>query len=181
MLLNARLRAALETVLKALDRDSMLGRPVRGVMANELREAFAEAATQGLQAEVGVWVNECFNEAIASDTMERNHRFLEEALEVVQANNATAEEAHTLVDYVFARPVGEKRQEAGQALITLAALCQAAGVNLEQAATAELDRIKQPEEMARIREKQKNKPAMSPLPGVYPERRMAAAQEQKNG
>ena len=40
------------------------------------------------------------------------HRFLEEALELVQACGATASEAHQLVDYVYGRPVGEPAQEA---------------------------------------------------------------------
>lgn len=177
MLLTARMHAALGKVLKVLDQDAILGRPVRGQMANELHQAIADADAQSLQAEVGHWLVDCFGQTIAGDSMERNHRFLEEALELAQANGASADEAHALVDYVFARPVGQKPQEAGQALITLAALCHAAGVNLELEAAIEMNRIKQPDVMARIREKQRNKPAMSPLPGVYPERTMAATQE----
>jgi len=44
---------------------------------------------------------------------ERSHRFLEEALELVQANGCTAQEAQELVDYVFGRPVGKQAQEVG--------------------------------------------------------------------
>ncbi len=177
MFMNTRLRIALVSVLKLLDGDAILGRPARGEMANTLREAVAEAEAQGFQAEVGRWLTSCFGEAIAGDTMERNHRFLEESLELAQANGATAAEAHALVDYVFGRPVGEKAQEAAQALITLTALCHAASIPLSQATAAEMARITQPDVMARIREKQANKPAMSPLPGVYPGRKMAAEQE----
>ncbi|RQS15519.1 hypothetical protein DIE07_03565 [Burkholderia sp. Bp9002] len=36
------------------------------------------------------WMLECFGAAIATDRMERNHRFLEEALELVQACGCTA-------------------------------------------------------------------------------------------
>mgnify|MGYP006958842284 CR=1 FL=1 len=59
----------------------------------------------------------------ASDKAERSHRFLEEALELVQACGCSASEAHQLVDYVFGRAVGHASQEAGGVMVTLAALC----------------------------------------------------------
>lgn len=177
MSMSPTLRAALATVLQALDRDAALGRTVRGEMATELRAAIAAEQSADLQLQVADWMQKCFGEAIAGDAMERNHRFLEESLELAQANGATQEEAHALVRYVFARPAGDKTQEAGQALITLTALCCAAGINLQQAAHIEIARISAPEVMERIREKQKSKPAMSPLPGVYPERTAMASEE----
>ena len=64
----------------------------------------------------------CFTEEICRDRVQRNHRFLEEALELVQSLGCTASEAHQLVDYVFGRPVGEPTQELGGAIITLHAL-----------------------------------------------------------
>lgn len=64
------------------------------------------------QSRVQPWLMECFGPMIAGDREERNHRFLEEALELVQACGCTASEAHQLVDYVFGRPVGEPTQEA---------------------------------------------------------------------
>lgn len=127
--------------------------------------------TGDFQSRVKPWLLECFGEAIAGDTEERNHRFLEESLELVQACGCTADEAHKLVDYVFTRPIGEKSQEVGGVHVTLAALCLAHGIDSNGAAETELARIKQPEMVERIREKQKRKPAMGPLPGVYPERR----------
>ena len=60
------------------------------------------------QDSVKKWTWECFGEKIATDKLQRNHRFLEEALELVQACDCTREEAHMLVDYVYGRPVGEK-------------------------------------------------------------------------
>lgn len=65
------------------------------------------------QQRVLPWMLDCFGEKIAGDQRERNHRFLEEALELVQACQCTADEAHQLVDYVFGRPAGEKEQEVG--------------------------------------------------------------------
>lgn len=130
-------------------------------------ESGHKAAYQGRVAE---WLHLCFGDRIALDPMERNHRFLEEALELAQACSCTPEEAHKLVEYVFNRPVGEKAQEVGGVMVTLAALCHAQGVSLHASAEQELSRVNQPEIIERIRVKQSMKPAMSPLPGVYPER-----------
>jgi hypothetical protein len=55
-------------------------------------------------------------------------------------------------------------------MVTLAALCLAHGLDMHGAGETELARISQPETITRIRMKQASKPAMSPLPGVYPER-----------
>ena len=76
---------------------------------------------------VGLWIKACLGPLIAADVTERNHRFLEEALELVQSKGCTASEAHQLVDYVFSRPVGEPFQELGGVMVTLAALADAAG------------------------------------------------------
>jgi NTP pyrophosphatase (non-canonical NTP hydrolase) len=93
------------------------------------------------QLRVGLWARQCFGPEIASDPVERNHRFLEEAVEVVQANNCTRAEAHRLVDYVFDRPEGDLRQEVGGALVTLAALCCACDVDMDFSGETELQRI----------------------------------------
>lgn len=125
-----------------------------------------------LQARVKPWLLECFGEAIAADRQERNHRFLEEALELVQANQCTASEAHQLVDYVYGRPVGEPSQEVGGVMVTLAALCLATEIDMHAAGETELGRIWT--KVDQIRAKQAAKPAMSPLPGVYPDREQPA-------
>lgn len=125
-------------------------------------EPFADTTT--LQARVAPWLLVCFGSEIAENIEERNHRFLEEALELVQANGCTAHEAFQLVDYVFAREIGDPWQEAGGVMITLAALCLAAGVDMHEAGEIELARITDPETMERIRAKQAAKPSHSPLP-----------------
>ena len=118
------------------------------------------------QSRVQPWMMACFGEAIAFDRQERNHRFLEEALELVQANQCTASEAHQLVDYVYGRPVGEPSQEVGGVMVTLAALCLASGLDMHSAAETELARIWT--KVEQIRAKRAAKPAMSPLPGGGP-------------
>ena len=120
------------------------------------------------QSRVQPWMLDCFGPVIASDRQERNHRFLEEALELVQACGATASEAHQLVDYVYGRAIGEPEQEVGGVMVTLAALCLANGMDMHVAGEAELSRIWT--KVEQIRAKQAAKPAMSPLPGAYPDR-----------
>jgi len=131
------------------------------------RAALTQPTTvQPFQARVQPWLMECFGEMIAGDREERNHRFIEEALELVQACGCTASEAHQLVDYVFARPVGEKAQEVGGVMVTLAALCLAQDLDMAAAGETELARIWT--KVEQIRAKQAAKPKHSPLP-VAPE------------
>lgn len=131
------------------------------VMKLERRIAELEKA-ETFQARVRPWMLECFGAEIAADREERNHRFLEEALELVQACGCTRSEAHQLVDYVFGRPVGEKGQEAGGVMVTLAALCLAQGLDMHEAGEAELARVWT--KIEQIRAKQAAKPKHSPLP-----------------
>lgn len=88
------------------------------------------------------WIRECFGEEFARSKKERALRFIEEALEVVQASGLTQGEALTLVDYVFSRPVGEVKQEVGGAVVCLAALCSASEMDMMTAAFTELERCK---------------------------------------
>lgn len=137
------------------------------------RTALAAAPKQpapllSFQQRVRPWLLECFGETIAGDREERNHRFLEEALELVQACGCTQNEAHQLVDYVFGRPVGEPRQEVGGVMVTLAALCLANGLDVHADGEAELARISVPETVLKIRAKQAAKPKCSPLPETVP-------------
>lgn len=122
-------------------------------------------ATQpSFQSRVAVWMQKCFGQVISADTVERNHRFLEEALELVQACGCSHSEAHQLVDYVFGRPVGEMHQEVGGVQVTLAALCEAQGLDMHRDGETELERINDPVTVEKIRAKQAAKPKHSPLP-----------------
>lgn len=117
------------------------------------------------QSHVNAWMQRCFGPVISADRRERNHRFLEEALELVQSLDCTREEAHQLVDYVFGRPVGEPRQEMGGVMVTLAALANATDLKMGRDGATELDRVNSPEIIEKIRRKQAAKPQFSPLPG----------------
>lgn len=114
------------------------------------------------QERVWQWVAACFPISARLNVQERNHRFLEEALELAQANACTKEEAQELVDYVFGRAPGDVRQEVGGVLVTLAALCHATELNMDEAGEDELERNWA--RIERIRMKQASKPQGSALP-----------------
>lgn len=119
---------------------------------------------EAFQPRVLPWLIECFGAEIASDRVERCDRFIEEALELAQSLDWTADRAHALVDYVFGRPKGEPHQEVGGVMVTLAALCQAVDLDMHKAGDDELARIMQPEIVTTIRAKQAAKPTGSALP-----------------
>ncbi|RWE68865.1 MAG: hypothetical protein E5W94_12020 [Mesorhizobium sp.] len=114
------------------------------------------------QDRVWQWIVACFPTSAHLDVQERNHRFLEEALELAQSNSCTKEEALELVEYVFGRAKGDVRQEVGGVLVTLAALCNATSVDMDEAAEQELGRNWS--RIDRIRAKQADKPQGSARP-----------------
>lgn len=126
-------------------------------------EAIEPADRESYQARVAPWMLACFGEMTEGDREERAHRFLEEALELVQACGSTADEAHQLVDYVYGRATGERAQEVGGVVLTLAALCLAEGLEMAGCAETELARVWT--KIDQIRAKQAAKPKHSPLPG----------------
>lgn len=108
------------------------------------------------QERVLPWMLECFGVAISQDRKERNHRFFEEAAEMVQAGGMSKEDAMILIDYVYGRPAGEIEQEVGGVMVTLAAWCLAHDIDMHECGDIELERIWTKVES--IREKQKTKP-----------------------
>lgn len=140
-------------------------------LVNELDLALAKHRERGsFQSRVHPWMMACFGEAIANDQQERNHRFLEEALELVQSCGCTKSEAIQLVAYVYGRDIGDREQEAGGAMVTLAALCSAHGIDMHECADRELARCW--EKIDQIRAKQAAKPDHSPLPQHEDEQRV---------
>lgn len=143
-----------------------LGKPIGDTVLPISGHALPNPPQETFQSRVKPWMMTCFGEAISNDLQERNHRFLEEALELVQATGCTQSEAHQLVDYVFGRPVGEPVQEVGGVMVTLAALCLAAKMDMHSAGETELARIWT--KVEQIRAKQAAKPKHSPLPIAQP-------------
>lgn len=127
------------------------------------RDVRAEAAgRERFQNRVAPWMQECFGPEISADREERCHRFLEEAVELVQSLGTTASECHQLISYVYGRPAGDTPQEVGGVMVTLAALCLATGMDMHSCGETELSRIWG--KVEKIRAKQAAKPKHSPLP-----------------
>ncbi len=120
------------------------------------------AEITSFQSRVERWLEACFPPDVRTNRGERTHRFLEEALELAQANGCTRDDAFALVEYVFGRPAGEAAQEVGGVMVTLASLCSASEINMDNAGDRELERNW--ERIDLIRSKQQAKPHGSPLP-----------------
>jgi hypothetical protein len=137
-----------------------------GKPSAEITNQEKEMSDQGhsYQEQVGKWAVACFGETTAKDRVERNHRFLEESLELVQSLGCTKSEALQLVEYVFSRDVGEPYQELGGVMVTLGALSEANGLDMVGAGQAELARDWSI--IQKIRAKHLTKPRFSPLPGT---------------
>lgn len=93
------------------------------------------------QTRVNAWMQACFGQDITANGTERVFRFLEEAFELAQASGCTADDARELLEYTFGRPIGDPAQEVGGVMVTLAALCTAASIDLNAAAETELSRV----------------------------------------
>lgn len=113
------------------------------------------------QNQVFTWAKQAFGLDIAYNTKERNYRFMEEAIELVQSNNISKEDVLKLADYVYSRPKGERYQEIGGVFLTLCALCSAYDEDLYINGNLELNRVY--EKIDLIREKQKQKPKLEKL------------------
>lgn len=108
------------------------------------------------QGRVNDWMQNCFGPAIAADQQERNYRFIEEAIELVQACNLPKERLLQIVEHVYTRAAGQPAEEIGDVMISLAALSSAAKVNMEQSAVTGVAKCVKNTEL--IRKKRKEKP-----------------------
>lgn len=93
------------------------------------------------QSRVKSWVLRVFGKQVASDLIERGDRFLEEALEFLQSLGYPKARVPILLRYVYGRPVGEPKQEVGGTMVTMAALCAAAELDMYVEGERELSRI----------------------------------------
>lgn len=108
------------------------------------------------QKHVKEWTYRCFDHVVANDLEERNHRFFEEAVELVQAGGYTQEQAHAMIDYVYERPVSAPENEVGGVTVTLMALCMAHEIDLVDITIEELYKIEKQIDV--IRKKWRTKP-----------------------
>jgi hypothetical protein len=90
------------------------------------------------QAPAAAWASACFGADVATDTLIRAVRGIEEMIELIQSiyaasvgNEAGPVRCHKQVDQTLDRPVVDAAQEAGGAMVTTSPLCQAADVDME--------------------------------------------------
>jgi hypothetical protein len=147
-------------------------------LMQEIREGAARERTLALernrardnfQGRVVDWLRACFKSTTATNQMERGNRLLEETLELLQATGYPRERVAELTTYVYGRPVGEPHQEAGAVMVTLAAFCWTAGVDMREAGERELDRVSTPAMVERLRAKDASQVPGSALPGQLEE------------
>jgi hypothetical protein len=163
---------ALETEIAELEDRSRRahsdGNPNSGgiyyTISNELKgivERVKKLGSHPFQKRAMYWAKRCFGLTLATDIRERNQRFIEEALELVQACGLTRREALGAVNYVYGRPVGDKRQEVGGVYTTLAILCSAHNIDMVGEGERDLREIDNAETTGRIRLKREGKPDFS--------------------
>jgi hypothetical protein len=116
-------------------------RAVEQALAARSVKAGETPAPRAYQDRVFDWAADCFGQTDALDREMRAYRFLEEALELVQACGCTKEAATQVLEYVFGRPAGAIEQEVGGTMVSLAVLCQAFGVGMNRCGEAELTRV----------------------------------------
>ena len=149
---------------KIADRLEASDRMVEAAELHAAAEAIETKAFALYQARVVDWMCACFPASVLTDPVERADRLVEEVLELAQTvPGYSADRAQALVDYVWARPVGEPSQEVGGVIVCLAALCHSAGIDMVEAGEAELARVWRKIDV--IRAKHAAKPTGSALPG----------------
>lgn len=91
------------------------------------------------QEAVYAWGMHAFPDDMDPET--RGLRFLEEAMELYQANGGDPMKAVHLLTYVFLRPRGEVAQEIGGVMVTLYALAASLNLSVADAEAIEIDRV----------------------------------------
>lgn len=134
--------------------------PMITISASELAATLATALTPvtrfSRQKRIAVWARSVFGEA-CMDVKERSLRFIEEAVELVQATGLSQEDVQRVVQYVYSRPVGHDYQEVGGVGCTLLALCEALVLDADALEVRELDRVTSTQNTERFRAKQNAK------------------------
>jgi NTP pyrophosphatase (non-canonical NTP hydrolase) len=87
------------------------------------------------------WAVEMFG-PVAANWDERAARFLEEAIELAQAEKLPFDVVRKIVDRVYARPAGDTQREVGQAMMTLECLAENLDIDAAAEAQKEFDRVR---------------------------------------
>lgn len=93
------------------------------------------------QREVAEWCAAAFGHDHAASTEQRGLRLVEEAIEAAQAAECEAGTLHDLIDYIYAKPPGELKQELGGVGLCLLAMANSAGHSADTLEEAEVRRV----------------------------------------
>jgi NTP pyrophosphatase (non-canonical NTP hydrolase) len=93
------------------------------------------------QSVIFEWGTKAFGADQMTSIPQRAARFLEEAIELAQACDLDKTMAHKLIDYIYDRPPGERRQELGGVGVTVMALAEALGESADECEAAEVERV----------------------------------------
>lgn len=93
------------------------------------------------QQRVADWCRNAFGEEHASNIEQRGLRLVEEAIEAGQAAGCDPATLHKLIDYIYAKPAGELRQELGGVGLCVLAMASAAGFSADDAERFEINRV----------------------------------------
>ena len=98
---------------------------LRDRIARLVMPIFKAVSIRTFQKRCVHWAIDCFGLKLVQNKRERDLRFAEEAIELIQARrNVSKEELIRLVEYTYSRPPGEVRQEVGGVVTTLAVLVE---------------------------------------------------------
>lgn len=93
------------------------------------------------QARVAAWVANAFGAEHANNVEQRGLRLVEEAIEAGQAAGCDPATLHKLIDYIYAKPPGDLRQELGGVGLCVLAMADAAGFSADDAERMEINRV----------------------------------------
>lgn len=99
-----------------------------------------ERVRDARQGQIYDWVRRTFGTSTLSAT-ERALRFIEEALELVQAQGIPAERVRAVLDHVYGKPPGSINQEVGGVGVTLLGYCAACGISADAEEFEEMRRV----------------------------------------
>lgn len=114
---------------------------------------------KGVQTRLRTWAEGLFGAETASTKRTRLLRFLEEAVELVQAGGLSLEDQLHILRVVNAREAGEFGQEIGGVMVTLYLAAEVHGFSVEAEEDREIERIHTPEVMDRCIRRQAEKKA----------------------
>lgn len=103
--------------------------------------AIANLSRSERQQLVTEWCRRAFGEESQTSRHKRVLRFLEEALELFQAEGGEIEQARELLERVYSRPPGDPHQEVGGVSVTLLSYCSAAALSADQCEIDEIERV----------------------------------------